>query len=576
MNLEDILLEWSYRCPKGYPTIVDGKFVDRDEVVLLNELLAQRGLGTVQLPSPKKVFEAKPQMDPAVVDKVHSDIIALPGMKQQISSAASSITKIKSTPKFSEWRVELPGKDERYQKTTAVSKELTSAVLTKKFKKPTQLSVQNGKMLVFNVDGYQYRYTLKPVKKESSTSTDVKEGMSVLFSQHNESVTDPTKVISFVTADTVAEACLQLISYVKKNKIKGLSDDTVNQCVEFMELVVRAKNPKTIKDATQILNQNISHASTFNDFFIENSDFIIERDKLFNEIRSAGSTITGYPADKWCPGDIYFVKEKDIQTISSTVKEAKTLAATNKEQALGMINGLFSDKYYDVADAPIVAVSLKMQDAQAGKLKSGFEEYADTPTEYSLTSDELSYKASDYRQGCLRYQKLFASELKKADVDIVWDFCDVNKLKDIQVLKFKYAAYKALHFILTKIAGNKMANFDDAMVSMVAYGLGVIGKAKGFKSTTRINPPFFKAIASKSAQATKPVLFKGGSVLALINTDGTTKNPKITIIDRPTYKGVQVTMGLLVGSDKFDISIRINSNGNTQVNVELEKAEHFS
>ena len=34
-------------------------------------------------------------------------------------------------------------------------------------------------------------------------------------------------------------------------------------------------------------------------------------------------------------------------------------------------------------------------------------------------------------------------------------------------------------------------------------------------------------------------------------------------------------MGLAVGVDKFDIRIRINSNGNKQVNVELEKARHL-
>lgn len=53
MTLDEILFEWSYRCPKGYPTIVDGKFIDRDEVLILNELLVQRGFPTFNVPEAK-------------------------------------------------------------------------------------------------------------------------------------------------------------------------------------------------------------------------------------------------------------------------------------------------------------------------------------------------------------------------------------------------------------------------------------------------------------------------------------------------------------------------------------------
>lgn len=57
MNIDEILQEWSYRCPKGYPTIVDGKFVSRDEVLILNGLLKENGMK--QLPLPKKYTNHK-------------------------------------------------------------------------------------------------------------------------------------------------------------------------------------------------------------------------------------------------------------------------------------------------------------------------------------------------------------------------------------------------------------------------------------------------------------------------------------------------------------------------------------
>jgi len=39
MTLDDILLEWSYRLPKGYPTVVDGKLVDQTELKILQEVM---------------------------------------------------------------------------------------------------------------------------------------------------------------------------------------------------------------------------------------------------------------------------------------------------------------------------------------------------------------------------------------------------------------------------------------------------------------------------------------------------------------------------------------------------------
>lgn len=43
MTLDDILLEWSYRLPKGYPTMKDGKFVDERELAILQEVMDEYG-----------------------------------------------------------------------------------------------------------------------------------------------------------------------------------------------------------------------------------------------------------------------------------------------------------------------------------------------------------------------------------------------------------------------------------------------------------------------------------------------------------------------------------------------------
>ena len=72
VDWDSILAEWSYRCPKGYPTVVDGVFTERAEVGILNQLLKERGLQPLPLP------EARPvKFTEADVDK----LLSVPAIK---------------------------------------------------------------------------------------------------------------------------------------------------------------------------------------------------------------------------------------------------------------------------------------------------------------------------------------------------------------------------------------------------------------------------------------------------------------------------------------------------------------
>ena len=53
-----ILDEVSYKLPKGYPTVVDGVFTEREEIIIINEALVAEGLPTLPLP---EVDKAKPE-----------------------------------------------------------------------------------------------------------------------------------------------------------------------------------------------------------------------------------------------------------------------------------------------------------------------------------------------------------------------------------------------------------------------------------------------------------------------------------------------------------------------------------
>ncbi len=57
IDFDEILTEWSYKLPKGFPTVIDGKFVDRREIEILNELLQERGVDGIELPQTQYIQE---------------------------------------------------------------------------------------------------------------------------------------------------------------------------------------------------------------------------------------------------------------------------------------------------------------------------------------------------------------------------------------------------------------------------------------------------------------------------------------------------------------------------------------
>ena len=55
VDWDSILNEVSYKLPKGYPTVVDGVFTEREEIIIINEALEAEGLSTLALPEAGKV-----------------------------------------------------------------------------------------------------------------------------------------------------------------------------------------------------------------------------------------------------------------------------------------------------------------------------------------------------------------------------------------------------------------------------------------------------------------------------------------------------------------------------------------
>jgi len=59
VDWDSILSGVSYKLPKGYPTVVDGVFTEREEIIIINEALEAEGLPTLPLPEVNKVKPVK-------------------------------------------------------------------------------------------------------------------------------------------------------------------------------------------------------------------------------------------------------------------------------------------------------------------------------------------------------------------------------------------------------------------------------------------------------------------------------------------------------------------------------------
>lgn len=554
MSLDDLLLEISYHLPKGYPTIVKGKFVDREEVLLINKFLLEYGIGELPVPEAKATKQPTNQLSDSEVDKLlnNSEVRTLTVSKRKVGFTKGSNVIILYVTNIL--------KNKRAEKLQAIAKSIKGTYTTAASSAGAVKGTFNGK---------PYFIVLK-AEKEEKTDTDLKEGMSVVMSNVQD--------IEEATPQNVGIVINKMLAALPKTE--GLSGVTVDKISDYLnKMKARAKDPKAAKIIASILNENISHGNSFKVFLDKNPDFRMERGQekgeLFTEIREAGARLTNLPADKWCPGDVYFIRRGTESIIRGVLDDVKN--TDNKEAALTKLNGMFSTigKFEErVSNShDIVAVSLKQSSAQGGKLKSAFQQYEGAKTEYNLTPDEMKYNANKLKESIELMRKKLKSFISTEKVTkYIYNPVELTKVNNPKILLGKYGAYKAMMYIMTYIA-KKGDSLDDALVGLTAYGFGIVKKG-----TVPINPPFLKLIADADGAVTTPQFFKPGRTLALMRLDGGKKPPQIEIVDSAEYGGIKVYMTLqLLGDETETIKYEVNYryNGGDQLTIELGKPMHI-
>ena len=391
-------------------------------------------------------------------------------------------------------------------------------------------------------------------EKQGQSSTDVKEGLvSLFFSLKHEQT---------VTKDNFDQVCDSLKKGVQSLKLAiGESDSetpaALDQITNFLADIEGMGDTARFRHE---LNQPLSQAVTILQSPYKN--WIPTRGSVFHDVREMGRVITKFPADKWCPGDIYFINPELSDQIDEAIARIKS--DPGAEQNLNILNDLFITDWGNI-DRPILAVSLKFKNAQGGKAKDFLKKFIDEGTKdkpYNMDEGDLALDEPAVAAEIMRLRESISNHIntKGTDVRIVFDTTNdtVELERDPKRLREKFASLKLVDFLFDKA---DTGGLDDVIVGAIGFGLSLAG----------VNPTFFKVVANTKGTAVEdPEKFSEKGAIALYPVQGD-DDPMIYIKDNNTSNKVEINCNIELGPDIKKIMLSARSNGYKQSTFELER-----
>jgi hypothetical protein len=378
-------------------------------------------------------------------------------------------------------------------------------------------------------DGKTYKLIVKGASEETSSDTDVKESLVSLFYS--------TNIETPFNTENYQSRISQLIEISDKG-ISGESPEASKKVATYLQ----ATSGESKKQYIDFINQPLSSALAIKKVYPGQK---LIRTGIFNVIRNKAQTLTGIPADKWCPGDLY-VQLGSVEGVES---------ADNIE----LLNDMFNDSWGDDVK-PLTAVSLKQQEAQGGKAKSLLNKYTKVKDNYNLTSDEIDFDEQQYIDGIQELRKKILSYIQ-GNPNIEYKLDSSNLKPDVRFLRAKYAALKSIEFLFRQFPNDQV---DDAIVALAGFALSLSG----------INPTFFKVTGQKSGEPGKIDEFPRGQNIILYNIDG--DYDPIKILDSSTFGGLKIDFTIEKGGKLYSVTINARNNGNTQGTLEIQKIQPIS
>lgn len=490
--------KYSYKFPKGYPDMGNPQ-----DVLLLESIISE-------IVGKNIILE-------------NQDLISL--IKSNIKDYGNLETSGKNTIKLT--FSDIPN---RGSKSDSIRKNVYDELkaltdkeeLLSNFKMETGGGSSLGSAIV-DFNNKKYRLIVKGASNDTSSDTDVKEALVSLFYI--------TNIDSPFNKENYKSRIKDLIEIASKD-IPGETNKTSQKVVSYLEAT--ADDDK--KSNINFINQPLSSALTIKDRYPGQK---LIRTGLFDSIRNKAQSLTGLPADKWCPGDLYV----QLGPINLT-----------EDDNIELINDLFNDEWGGDSK-PLTAISLKQEDAQGGKAKALLNKYASAKTDYNLTKDEINFDDQEYINGIKRLRDS-VSKLIEGNPNLKYNIVGNELKNEIRFLRGKYAALKSIEFLFRQFNNNEV---DEALVALAGFALSLTG----------LNPTFFKITGQKSGTQGKVDKFKRGQNIILYNVDGDYE--PIEIEDTSSFGGLKINFKIEKGGQPYSVSINARNNGNTQGTLEVQK-----
>jgi hypothetical protein len=283
---------------------------------------------------------------------------------------------------------------------------------------------------------------------------------------------------------------------------------------------------------------------------------MVHRDQLFNAIRAhavklieSNYGIRGYFPDNWCPGDIYIFL--DIS------KAKKSLESKRLNVGEGSLNSYF----YGTTNTrrPIIAISLKMQQAQAGKGTTFIKNVVvdGVTREDKMGKDIGNQQIIKLRDISRRLDKYyFSSDVWKKDKGVftkvrqaVIQLSKMTKLPEIpsksgevkELTKYLIANKELIQKATNKVRNALGRSVDTATTFQQAYTRFVNNlKSLKIQKVEGNSGSFLKSIEAKNKQENKGKL-DAGKMQALLSQKAATYDLASTLVEKWTEKTKKVS-----------------------------------
>ena len=522
--LNKFLNSIAYKFPKGYPDMNDVQ-----DILLLESILKEDFNIVVEVVY-KKNYKSTESKD-EIIDIISNSDIELAGINKDVLKIFN-IVEPTTLDNIKARNALLPQLDKLLSDR---GYEVETIEGSKEEKTSPKIIVKKG-------DEISHTFQIKGAGSVWQKETIQKEGLVIFFYNSD--------VKSLYTLDSLKKEFPKLFEN-RNEYYRGL--DSVGKSDVDRYLSVFNNNLDDLnKDALKAINDPLSSALLIKDAY-GNKYPIITGEGTFDEVRKKGSSLTDLAEDKWNPGDVYIsLQGNNYKNTDDWVDF--NLNFTSKWKATINSEG---------KPASFVSISLKQEKAAAGKGKSFLKDFEDelvkkSGDSYNLDKKELNFLKNADIQEILNEVETLQSAILGLIKDKNIEYSPDSPPNNLNQLKTKYAALKALRFLAINVASERKGGFYDAISDIASFSASLNGK----------NCSFFKVSGNPTGQA-KMEPYPAETMGKIVGD--------IKIKDSSTAGGISIFFGLqIIDSEgnkseikNYELTIRSGSPTNPQVAIEL-------